>query len=170
MKLNINITGAAATRDKLAALADRLRDLNPAYSRSALVVLTAAQGRIRADGPGWWPTVETEMGSPLQRTGALFRSLTMGDSSNLQQQLPNGIRVGTALKTPDGKYNIGVLMQYGRKAITAKPGKTLSFVVNGKRVFVKSVGAAPPRPFLFIDEKVAQQVAGVFAARIRGEE
>ena len=175
MRISIEVTGAQAARDQLAAVAGRLRDLHPAYTRSGLVVLRTAQKRIDAGGPGWpaqavGPNGETNRtGTLLHRTGALYRSLTENGEGNISQDLPDGIRVGTGLKTPDGRYNIGRLMQYGRRAIQAKPGHVLRFIVNGKPVFAKSVKASPARKFLFIDSNTAQAVANVFSQRIKGE-
>jgi len=168
VKLSIRVAGADKIRGKLAAMGARLRDLGPAYLRSSVVVLTAAQGRIRADGPGWPPTAETERGSPLYRSGALFRSLQVGGEGNVQEILANGIRVGSNLRTPDGQYNIARLQQYGTGPITPKNGKLLVFEINGHKVFSKGTKGVPPRPFLFISGDDAQRVAGVFSSYVMG--
>jgi phage gpG-like protein len=175
MELHVRLTGQQAVRDKLAALRSRLQNLHPALLRAGGVVLSAAQYRIRTNGDGQWPgTLETEKGSPLQRTGALLRSLTMGDAQNLMQEITGGIRVGTNLQTEDG-HNVGLMMQYGTgiygptgNPITPKNGKFLVFEVNGKTYFVKSVKGSPPRKFLFIDEPTAIKVRKEVAAYVAG--
>ena len=176
MNIKIEVTGATEARGVLAGFADRMRDLHPAYKRAGLVVLTDAQGRIRSNGPGWPPTLETSKGSPLQRSGFLFRSLTENADGNIFQDIPDGVRVGTNAKTPDGRYSIGVLMQQGTgvygpsgQPIHAKPGKFLHFFANGKEFFVKSVKGSPKRPFLFINDSTAKKVANVFVQRVKGE-
>lgn len=165
MRVNVRILGAQQVRDEIAGMANRMRNLRPAYLKAGTVVLTAAQQRINADGPGWPGTVETSHGSPLQRTGALLRSLSIENAT----ELPNGIRVGTNLMTPDGRFNIGRMMQQGTgiygpsgSPITAKNGKALRFEVNGKIVYARSVKGSPPRPFLFIDSATAEKISGVF--------
>lgn len=39
-------------------------------------------------------------------------------------------------------------VEFGRKAIVAKPGKALRFVINGQVLYRKSVKKAAPRPFM----------------------
>jgi hypothetical protein len=146
----------------------RLQNLEPAYLRGSVVVLTAAQGHIRADGPGWPPTAETESGSSLYRTGALFRSLTIGEDGNVNQSIPGGIRVGSDLKTPEGDYSIARLMQYGTGPIKPKNAKLLVFEINGTKIFSKGTKGIPARRFLYWDQTTAQQVLGVFASYIMG--
>lgn len=153
MRFNIQVT--RSNRDALAGLAQRLRDLGPAFTRSSVVVISAAQMHIRDDGPGWPATVEQSKGSALDRTGALMRSITA-------TPLANGIQIGTNLRTPDGKYNIGRLMQYGTGPIKPKNGKLLVFEVNGVKIFSRGTKGIPARPFLFFDQQTAQRVMGVF--------
>lgn len=171
MRASVNITGLQKLRNRIARMANNLRDLKPAYLRSGVVVLTAAQQRINADGPGWLPTIETSRGSALQRTGALLRSLSIDQA----EMLPDGIRVGTNLRTPDGKYGIGRLMQEGTgiygpsgQPITPNKGRFLAFEVNGQMVYARSVKGSPPRPFLFIDDSLANKVLTVFAQHVQG--
>lgn len=175
MKLRLN--GLSQLRNDLAGLANRLRDLGPAYLRAGTVVLASAQMRIRSKNDGQWPSQATgkdgsgnTQGTLLFRTGALMRSLTIGESGNMFQDLGNGVRVGTNLMTPDGTYSIGRLMQYGTGPITPKNGKFLVFEVNGQKIFSKGTKGIPARPFLFIDDEDAQRVRDVFASHIvKGE-
>jgi len=174
MRINVEILGAKDARDKLAAMAGRLKNLRPAYTHAGLVVLRTAQERIQQSGPGWAPQAvgpngETRKGRLLYRTGALSRSLTENAEGNIFEDLTDGVKVGTGLKTPDGRYNIGQLMQYGRRAITAPPGKSLRFVIDGRVIYAKSVKASPARKFLYISPNTAQAVAAVFVQRIKGE-
>lgn len=165
MKINIAITGGQGARDKIAALANRLKDLRPAYLRAGIVVLRAGQARIDAGGPGWPPAKNPpKIGTLLHRTGALYRSLTLDGSDSVHEDLPNGIRVGTGLKTPDGRYSIGQLMQYGTRGFRSTKGRK-SYDTG---VFTEG-GGIPARKFLFIDEPTARTVAAVFSSRVKGE-
>lgn len=171
--ISVSLKGAQELRNKIAAMADRVQNLSPAYLRAATVVLAASQMRIRTkDSGSWAPSAETSFGTTLFRTGALMRSLTIGGDGNLYEQISNGVRVGTDLKTPDG-LNVGKLMQegtgtYGPKGtpITPKVGKFLVFEINGQKIFTRSVKGAPARPFLFIDEKDAENVRQVFSSYV----
>jgi phage gpG-like protein len=149
-------------RGEYAAMAERAQNLRPGILRGALVGIATAQGRIRDGGPGWAPTVESSSGSSLYRSGALFRSLTMGAPGNVMEDIPGGIRIGTNLKTPSG-YNIGALMQYGTGPITPKNGRFLRFVINGTVVFSRGTKGIPARPFMFWDQPSAQRAAKVVA-------
>lgn len=178
MKINVTISGAQQTRDSLAALAGRMRDLKPAYLRAGAVVLTDAQGRIDAQGPGWTPAaMDYGAGTLLHRTGALYRSLTEGAEGNIEENLPNGIRVGTGLQTKSG-LNIGRLQQFGTgifgtrtRAQPIKPTskKALVFTGDGKSIIRRSVKGIPQRWFLYINQQTAQKAASVFMQRVRGE-
>lgn len=175
MRISLTITGAQRARDTLASLATRMRDLHPAYLRAGLVVLRTAQARIDASGPGWPPAAAPPtnrtgkvVGKLLYRTGALYRSLTEDAAGNVVQDIPGGIRVGTGQRTPDGKYAIGLLQQQGTGVYNARglyPART--HTTSGKPA--KLVRGIPPRRFLYIDAPTAQAVAGVFAARVKGE-
>lgn len=175
MRISIEVTGAQAARDKIASLAARMRDLRPAYLRAGVVVLRTAQKRIDAEGPGWPPAVAPPqnkrgkvIGTLLHRTGALYRSLTENAEGNVTQDIPGGIRVGTNLRTPDGKYSIGVLQQYGTGVYNVRglyPAR--KHTKSGKPS--KMVRGIPSRKFLFIDQPTAQRVVAVFAQRVRGE-
>jgi phage gpG-like protein len=177
MEFKITVKGLAETRTQATAYYNRLRDLNPPIQRSSVLVLASAQGRIETGGDGnWAPTLESSKGTSLNRNGALLRSLTRGGSGNLWQDIPHGLRVGTNLTTGDG-YNVGRLMQegtgiYGPRGapITPKNGKFLVFVINGQRIFARSVKGAPPRPFLFISDDDAKRSVGIFEQYIRGQE
>lgn len=172
MRFNLKVTGQNAMRDKIALVAANLRNLPPAFKRAGILMLADAQGKIRSKNRGTWPaTAETGFGTSLYRTGSLFRSLTLGDSENLLQQLPGGIRIGTNLKTPDERFNIGLLMQNGVGPIVARNGY-LKFKINGEWKTVKRTKGIPARPFLFFDQdgNNVSRVRAVFAAWIlRGD-
>lgn len=167
MKFSIRVTGGEQARGKLAELGDRLKNLAPAFLRSSVVVLTAAQGHIRDQGPGWPPeAIPNDQGSLLYRTGALFRSLQLGGPENISEEIAGGMRVGTRLKTPDGQYSIGQLMQYGTGPIRPKHGSLLVFEINGVKIFSRGTKGIPPRRFLYWDSTTANQALGVFSSYI----
>lgn len=124
--------------------------------------------RIRDKNKGTWPpqsvgpdgNTETK-GTLLDRTGALMRSITA-------TPINGGVQIGTNLRTPDGGYNIGRLMQYGTGPIEAKSGKLLCFEINGVKIFTKRTKGIPARPFLFLTSDDAQRVMGVFESYIMG--
>src|SRR5579883_659798 len=152
MRFGVRVSGSDKVRGALAALSERVKDLHPALLRASIVPLTAAQGRINAQGPGWPPpAMDYGKGELLHRDGALFRSFTVGDSANVQEDIPGGIRVGTNLRTPDGRFNIGMLMQYGTGPIKPKRGKFLVFEVNGQKIFSRGTKGIPARPTLYWD-------------------
>jgi hypothetical protein len=173
MKFKVDLIGLSELRAKIQGMKQRLTDMGPASLRAGVAVLRAAQERIDSEGGGSWPpTVETSSGSPLRRTGnQLYNSLAVGASGNVSRIEDGGraIVVGTNLLTPSG-LSIGRLMQEGTgiygvrgQPITPTKGRFLTFVVNGKRVFVKSVKGSPKRPFLYVDDKVAADVRDVYA-------
>lgn len=176
MKITVDVTGASHARDELAAMSARMRDLNPAYLRAGSVVLTDAQGRIDTQGPGWKPAaMDYGSGSLLHRTGALYRSLSENATGNITENIPDGIRVGTDLKTKSG-LNIGRLQQFGTgifgprsQPIKPTSKKALAFSADGKSFVRKSVKGIPQRWFLYISKRTAQKVASVFVQRVRGE-
>ena len=134
---------AKALREKLASMQERLKRLDPAFMRAAIVVLKRAQDRIRSGGDGNWPPVKAPptnrrglvQGSTLYRTGTLFRSLTVGGSGSLYETIANGVRVGT--NVPYARYQ----QEGTRRGI-------------------------PPRPFLLIDDETAGKVVKTFARYI----
>lgn len=172
MKFKVDIVGLKELRAKVAGIQKRLGHMQPGYKAAGNEVLRSAKNRINNKGPGWPPTIETEKGSTLQRTGALRRSLSMGSQGNVTRIDGDGISVGTNLKTNTGVSYPRILQEgsgiYGPTGarITPKNGRFLSFMVNGKRVFVKSVKGTPPRPFLYIDDEVASNVRTVIGRYI----
>lgn len=50
-------------------------------------------------------------------------------------------------------------VEYGRPGFSAKNAKALRFVINGEVIFRKSVGPAPPKPFMKQAAEAAQQKA-----------
>jgi hypothetical protein len=184
VNISIEVTGAKAARDQFALIGERARNLHPAYLRGGVVAMTAAQGRIRTKGDGQWApqAFDVGKGSLMYRTGALMRSFAIEDMSGapgegaVVENLPDGIKVGSNLKTPDGKYTIARLMQdgtgiYGPKGQPIKPqppNKALMVVLpDGSAFFRRSVKGSPKRRILFIDDKTAKKIAGVFATYIR---
>jgi len=170
MKFKVDVVGLKQLRAKIQGMKQRLGDMEPASIRAGVVVLTAAREHIEGRGGGSWvPTLETEKGAPLFRTGRLMNSLTMGAEGNVARiEGGNSITVGTNLATPGG-FSIGRMMQEGTgiygprgQPIVAK-GRALTFVVNGRRVFARSVKGAPKRPFLWIDDHIANAVRDVYA-------
>lgn len=165
----IRLVGLQKIRDDIAGIRARITDLGPAYLRAAMVALAAAQYRIRDKNEGSWPpTLETSRGTSLNRTGALMRSLTIGGAGNLYTEIDGGIRVGTNLRTPDGGYSVGALMQYGTGPIRPTSGKFLVFELNGQKIFSKGTKGIPARPFLYIGEQDAVKIQAVFAEHIVG--
>jgi phage gpG-like protein len=130
---------------------------------------------IEGRGGGTWaPTLETQRGAPLFRTGRLINSLTM--------DVRGGVGTGGIAKLEDGGRSIvvGTNVEYARwmqegtgiygptgQRIEAT-GRALTFVINGKRAFAKSVKGSPKRPFLYIDEKLAADVRDVYARFVMG--
>jgi hypothetical protein len=169
VKFEIRVTGGPAARDKLAALSAKLANKPPWLLRAGIVVLTAAQGHIRDQDGGSWPPAAMDYGSGslLYRTGALFRSLTIGAEGNVTQQIPDGIQVGTNLKTPDG-YSLGRLMQFGTGPIKPKNAKMLAFSVNGQMIFSRGTKGIPGRRFLYIDPSTAERAVAAVASEIQG--
>ena len=180
MKISIEVIRAKDSRDRLAFIAEHAKNLHPAYLRGAVIAMTAAQTRIRTKNGGTWEpqAFDVGKGTLMHRTGALMRSLSMsGDASsgNVVEDLPDGLRVGTNLKTPDGRFSIARLMQYGTgvygptgQPIKPKNGKALMIVLpDGSAFFRRSVKGSPKRPFLFIDDKTAKKIAKAFAKYIR---
>jgi phage gpG-like protein len=175
--MQVKVTGIPELRAKLAGIGERIKDLKPAYLRAATVVLTAAQMRIRSKGDGDWAPEATgkdgkgnPMGSLLNRTGRLMRSLTINADGNVFKEIPGGMRVGTNIRTDDDRYSIGEIQQYGTGPILPKKGKFLVFEVNGVKIFSKGTKGIPARPFLYIDDEDADRVKNVFSTYVmKGE-
>jgi hypothetical protein len=175
VNFRITLDGTPAARAKVAAVNERLQNLNPLIQRISVMELAQAQGRIEASGPGWPPTVEQSKGTPLNRNGALLRSLTRGGAGNVWEDIEHGLQIGTGLQTDDG-WNIGRMMQQGTgiygRGTPIKPinGKFLKFVVNGRTIFAREVAGSPRRRFLFISPQDAQRALGMTVAYVRGQE
>jgi len=134
------------------------------------VPLKAAKDRIKSQGGGTWrPTLEQEAGAPLHRTARLINSLTLGGEGNDFIPIPGGYRVGTNLAYARMvQEGTGIYGPSG-EPITPKTGKYLVFTANGRTYFMRSVRGAPGRPFLYVDERVAETVRRVFARYIAGK-
>lgn len=167
MKFKVDVVGLKELRARVQGMKQRLGDMGPASLRAGIVVLAAAREHIQGQGGGSWaPTAETEKGAPLFRTGRLMNSLTMGSEGNVTRiEGGNSITVGTNLSY--ARYvqeGTGIYGPTGQP-IKAK-GRALAFVINGQRVFARSVKGAPPRPYLWIDEHIATAVRDVYAKYI----
>jgi hypothetical protein len=180
VKFKVDIVGLKELHAKVAGIRGRLKDMGPASLRAGMVVLAASREHIKGQGGGSWaPTVETERGAPLFRTGRLINSLTIGAEGNVARIEDGGsaIVVGTNLATKGG-LSIGRMMQEGTgiygptgSPIVPKSKTFLMFVVNGQRIFTKSVKGSPKRPFLWIDDHIAGAVRTVYGNWImRGPE
>jgi hypothetical protein len=171
--ITVSIDGGDALLSRVRAMKAATQNMEPALLRGGIAALKAAADRIDAGGPGWPPLVGPPH-SLLHVTGRLLSSLTVGGPGNVVQLNPNSIQVGTNIKTDDGNWNLGALLQggtgvyAGKGPITAKNGKALRFELGGAVVFARSVKGVPPRPFLLIDEPLADTVAKIFAAHIMG--
>lgn len=164
MHLNLKVT---RNRANITGVIERAKNLAPGFKRAAMVFLSVVQQRIRTKNDGTWPSgVEQLRGTLLFRTGALMRSLTLGGEGNQYEEITEGVRIGTNLRTPDERFNIGKLMQFGTGIYGAsgspikpkKPGGALRFSLNGKKVYAKSVKGSPKRPFLFFDTPTSTKV------------
>lgn len=170
MRFKVDVVGLAQLRARVAGMRQRLGDMGPASIRAGVVVLAAAREHIKGQGGGSWPpTVETSRGAPLFRTGRLMNSLTMGAEGNVTRiEGGSAVVVGTNVKYARWmQEGTGIYGPTGA-AITPKNGKMLMFVINGQRVFAKSVKGSPKRPFLWIDEPIAGAVRDVYARYIMG--
>lgn len=149
---------------------ERLQDLQPAFLRAAMVVFKAAKDRISSQGGGAWrPTLEENIGAPLQRTGRLINSLSIGASDGEFSEIPGGYRVGTNVDY--ARYvqeGTGIYGPTGRP-ITPKTGQYLVFTANGRQYFLKSVRGAPARPYLYVDDAVSNAVRTAFVRHIIGK-
>ena len=85
-----------------------------------------------------------------------MRSLALGGDQNYQELESNRITVGTQL--PYARWMQEGTGIYGPKGqpIVPTQGQVLSFVINGRRYFVRSIKGSQPRPFLFIDQPLIE--------------
>lgn len=168
MKIDVEIEGLDALRVRLEKMQAATQNLQPGLLRAGVVATTAAKDRIDAGGPGWPPNAtETSL---LHRTGRLLASLTAGASGSVSSLSSDTIEVGTNVRYARWlQEGTGIYGPSG-EPIRPKNGKVLSFMLGNRRVFAKSVKGTPPRPYLFIDEKVAEAIRDVFAEHVMGGE
>ena len=175
MNFQVTLSGNVEAKAKLDKYNQYLNNLSPVIRRAAIFELGQAQGRIEAGGPGWPPTMETSRGSSLNRGGFLLRSLSPGASGNLWKEIPSGVEIGTSYKTDSG-YNVGRMMQYGTgiygrgTPIVPLNGKFLVFMLNGRKIFAKSVQGSPPRTFLYFTDDDKRHILAMVEAYIRGQQ
>ena len=162
----MNLSGVDKLKAKLGGIKSRIANPEPGLKRAAMVVLKAAKEHIKSGGPGWAPN---QTGTPLLfQSGRLINSLQLGADGNDTELRGNTIYTGT--NVPYAKFlqeGTGVFGPSGTP-IRPKNGRALAFEVNGKMVFAKSVKGSPARPFLYIDDHVAQVVNQVYKRYIMG--
>lgn len=133
------------------AIAENLRDLSPILREVAKDIVFPAFARHYAAS------------GLKQRTGAAKQAATqIGAKGNVLEIRPNGLTAGVS-------YQQMPYLRWifeGRGPIRAKKAKALRFDVNGKPVFVKSVGAAPARPVVFLTEEEMEQIGHRITVRL----
>jgi phage gpG-like protein len=159
-----NIEGLASLRARLAKMKAATENVEPALLRAGVVVLKAAQDRIDAGGPGWPPN---KTGTPLlHRTGRLLSSLTVGAAGNVERVSPTEIVVGTNVRYAAFLQNgtVGVIRARKQNRLAASLGAA-GFLAHSH---AERSGGLPPRPYLFVDQQVADRVAAIFAKYVMG--
>jgi hypothetical protein len=161
---DIEIDGIPQLRSYLDGMIERSRNLEPALLRAGVIALDSDKKRIEEGGPGWPPN---KTGTPLlRRTGHLFNSLTAGAADDVLAVNGDTVEAGT------NTYYARYLQDGTRGRIRRRREDRLSAMLGGSG-FLKHSGAErsgglPPRPFVLIDEKVAQAVRKVFADHVFG--
>ncbi|MDB5069625.1 MAG: Phage virion morphosis family [Candidatus Eremiobacteraeota bacterium] len=158
------IGGMDSLRARLSAMKAATQDMRPALLRAGIVVLKAAADRIDAGGPGWPPNkTHTPL---LHRTGRLLASLTLGGSGNVQQIDGDTIMVGTNVQyarwLQDGTN--GSIRARKQQRIASSMGAA-GFLVHTR---AERSGGLPARPYLFMDEQIADRITHIFAKYIMG--
>ena len=162
--MSIEIDGFSALQTKIDAISARTRDLKPPLLRAGIVALKAAQDRIDAGGPGWAPN---KSGTPLlHQTGRLLSSLTVGGQAAVNDLNETDIVVGTNVQYAAYLQKGTGLFGPTGTPITSKSGGPLVFTIGGRKIFARSTQGTPARPFLFIDEQIAERVRDIFATYI----
>lgn len=171
MRFRVDVVGLRELRARVQGIKARLGNMDPALLRAGVVVLTAAKEHIEGRGGGSWPpTVETQHGAPLDRTGRLMNSLTMGAEGNVRR-LEGGRSITVGTNVSYARYmqeGTGIYGPSGQKIVAG--GRALTFVVNGQRVFARSVKGSPKRPFMWIDDKISTYVRDYFARYVMSGE
>lgn len=100
-------------------------------------------------------------------SGQLRKAVSQrGAKGNSIVKFPGGIRIGVDLnELPYARWVIE-----GRGPVTAKRAKALHFKdENGKDVFVKSVGAAPPHDIFYLEEGDVERLEGELMQMVGGK-
>lgn len=103
-------------------------------------------------GDPWAPKVIDDGNKPGTASGRTKNSL------QVKRVSANGFTVGATTRQSGW-------LQRGRRAFSAKPGKTLSWRVGGTRYFAKSVRAAPERPIFPTGGRMPQTWLGRYRKR-----
>ena len=156
MSYGISLAGIAQIRARLDGMRERTADMSPGLLRAGLVAVKAAKEHIDSGGDPPWK--QNRAGTPLlHKTGRLLNSLTIGSPDGVLNVSGNSIVVGT--NVPYARY-----LQEG----TDSHARGTPLVrAQGPRRY--ATGAMPARPFLYIDEKIAQTIHNVFSAYIFGK-
>ncbi len=163
MSFGVGVEGMASLRARIERMKAASQNLQPAYLRAGMVVLRRAKDAIKSgegDQGRWAPNMT---GTPLLfRSGRLINSLTINAPNAVMDITSNGVEVGTNL--PYARWlqqGTGIYGPTGER-IFPKTKKALAF--NG--FVVRSIKGTPPRRFLFIDQRAADAIRGVFATYI----
>lgn len=104
--------------------------------------------------------------SGLKRpTGRLYDGITRRGADG------NYVRVSGSSLTVGVDYAVIPYARYaleGRGPVVAKRAKALRFVIDGKVMFRKRVGPAPPHPVYYLDGSQEQQVQAVIDEFVEG--
>jgi phage gpG-like protein len=142
---------------------ERADDPEPGLLRAAMVPLRAAKDAIKSGGGSRGQWAPNQTGTPLLfKSGRLINSLTIGGPDSILDSHSNEVTVGTNVFYARWlQEGTGIYGPTGQR-IFPKSAKALAF---GGRVY-SSVAGSPARPFLYIDERQAQTIRGVFSSYI----
>jgi len=185
--MDISIEGLAELRARLSGIEQRSANLEPGLLRAGVAALDTFKERIETGGPGWKANIS---GTPLLRsTGRLFSSLTAGAADDILAVDGDSVTAGTNVNYASLlQGGTGVFGPRGQRIFpkhtetrvqTVKRGglgafqefadePALAFMVGGKMMFRRSIAGSPQRPFIYIDDKLAQTVRQIFVEYIMG--
>jgi len=131
LKVNVEMIGITAIEsifDHVSHIPDDWRD---AWEPMAADFRASEAEIFAEEGPGWAPLspryaqwkAHHYPGMPLLvRTGALAASLIEADSDgNINELYPTEMKLGSDLKTKDGRYTLGMLHQTGTRPHKGSP-------------------------------------------------
>lgn len=131
VRLGVEAFGFDEAETHLEELQVRLSDPRPALLDIYESFLRLEAKRFDNEGPGWAPLAEStlrrkeKLGYPstiLEMTGALKKSLTVAGSPGAVFEVDAaGVTMGSDLKTPDGRYGLGMLHQTGTSRMPKRP-------------------------------------------------